>query len=292
MVRAPHCKNKSYNYLYITLILMLAVSLLLPHAAVAWRAGQAAVLRSHYAGFERVESDYFHIRINAADSELAPRLAQEADRVVGEVAKLLPHIHKTDKPWLIIAPDQKTLKAAFSWGEGTGALGVYMVDTLTILSPSAWDWVTKEKRLEVFLAEGPLAHEYTHYVLDLRTGGNYPYWFSEGLAQLVEYKLNGYEWVEQDSSLSDFYTLAELESDFTALDRQALAYRQALSKVSYLESLRGMEGLNDLLDDLGRGISFYQALSEIYGLDRGSFTEQWQSWFRQDQRWFLTASRK
>ncbi len=261
-------------------------------AARTWRDGQTAALRRHYLEWQAYDSEHFHIRFSEHDSNLIPWLAQEADRAAEEVAILLPH-HLQDNPWLVVVPDRETMQKAFGWGDSTGALGVYMVDTIKVLSPLAWDWLREEKRLKHFQAEGPLAHEYTHYVLDLRTGGNYPYWFSEGLAQLVEYKLNGYEWLEADSSLgSTVYTLSELERKFSGLDRQALAYRQSLSIVTYLESLQGMEGINALLDDLGRGHSFYQALHGLFGLDRESLGAEWQQWYRQDGRWFLTASRK
>jgi hypothetical protein len=282
-------KNHALKVFLAGLFLVLAAGFLLPHVVQAWRGSQVTVLRRHYLGWQAMDSTYFNIRFTECDSDLMPLIAHEADLIVERVSELLPHEKKSDKPWLVISPNQHTLKEAFGWGDGPGALGVYMADTITVLSPRAWVWVRAKKRLEVFWEEGPLAHEYTHYVLDLRTNGNYPYWFSEGLAQLVEYKLNNYEWVEEDSSLDRrSYSLEELDAGFPALCSQALAYRQALSLVTYLEFLQGMDGLNLLIDALGRGRPFYRALADIYSLDKESLEAGWQDWFRQDQRWFLT----
>ena len=149
--------------------------------------------------------------------------------------------------------------------------------------------IYEDKRLEVFSQQAPLVHEYTHFVLDLRTKGNYTRWFSEGLSQLMEYNILGFEWLEAGSSLSDSkYTLDELDRSFDSLPSDALAYRQSLSMITYLESLQGIEGLNELIEQLSKGIPFYRALQQVYGLDRSEFDANWQSWYPKDARWSLT----
>jgi len=144
------------------------------------------------------------------------------------------------------------------------------------------------RRRDLYARQGPLVHEFTHYVVDARSADNYPRWFSEGLAQLLEYRLLGFEWLEQGSSLGyGVYSPEELEQAFDTLGNQPLAYRQALSLVTYLESLQGLDGINRLLDRLSPGNTFYQAVEEVYGLDRASFHQGWQRWFPTQPRWFL-----
>jgi hypothetical protein len=246
----------------------------------------ALYVRRYYQQWPSLETTYFHLRYSQGDHKLAQWVGNEADLAVNQVMDILPHDHQGQRPWLVLVPDQDTLRRAFGWSDGTGALGVYLANTVKILTPEAWDWVEKDRQRDVFRNQGPLVHEYTHYVLDLRTGGNYTRWFSEGLSQLTEYHLLGYEWLEATSSLANaLYTLDELERSFDALTDQPLVYRQALSMVTYLESLQGLDGINQFIDTLGQGTSFYEALQQDYGLTREQFLIAWQDWYRQDARW-------
>lgn len=253
-----------------------------------WLHLQAAWVRRHYITWPVIESTYFHVRYREGDRAYAVLISDLAEQAAQEVRELLPAPASLFKPWLVILPDRSYLQSAFGWEEKSGAVGVYLTNTIKILSPEDWTWVAEEDRLECFCREGPLVHEYTHFVLDLRTGGNYPTWFSEGLAQLLEYKINNYEWLEPSGSLDNFlYSLRDLDRHFIALDNQPLAYRQSLSLVTYLESLEGMDGLNRLVDMLGQGTAFYRALEQIYGLDSESLEAAWQAWLPGDDRWFL-----
>lgn len=277
---------KARPALAVLLLLLSAAPFLSGAVEAAWRGVSAAAVRRHYRHWSAMETEYFHMRFSEDDRELAVRIGLEADRVVREVAKLIPH-DTAERPWLIIVPDQETMKQAFGWGDGTGALGVYLADTVKVLSPRAWEWENENERLALFLKQGPLVHEYTHYVLDAKTGGNYPRWFSEGFSQLAEYHILGYEWLESSSSLaSSRYSLLDLERTFDKLPDQALAYRQALSMVTFLESLQGMAGLNRFIGALERGAPFYRALEQVYGTDRTTFAAWWHQWHSADNRWF------
>lgn len=254
-----------------------------------WQELLSGDIRRHYSDWPALESEYFHIRHNGQDKEVVVWLASEADKAVRQVAALLPHETDDRRPWLVIVPDQETLKRVFGWGEGTGALGVYVADTVKILTPESWDWIEEPERREAFARQGPLVHEYTHFVLDKQAKGNYTRWFSEGLSQLAEYKILGYEWLEKGSSLAGpLYTLEQLDRSFDSLANQPLAYRQSLSMASYLESLKGMDGINSLIRRLGEGETFYVALRSEYGLDRDAFMAGWRSWHTADARWLKT----
>lgn len=250
-------------------------------------------VRRHYRDWPSFDSNFFHMRYPSGEGQTALWVAVEADRSAMLVAKELPHRQGPGKPWLVIIPEQELFRQIFGWGEGTGALGVYLAETVKVLSPNAWEWVDEKERADEFTRQGPLVHEYTHYVLDIRTKGNYTRWFSEGLAQLMEYNILGYEWIESGSTFKNpLYTLKEMDSSFDSLPNQALAYRQALSIVSYLEELQGMEGINALIDRLAGGSPFYQALQDVYGVDKINMVQNWEQWIRLNDRWSATKSRK
>lgn len=266
-------------------------AMLLWHSATAVISGFG--VRRRYLYWPSLESNYFHIRYTEADSDIVPWLAAQADLAAELVGTELSCRLQQEKPWLVIVPDGDTMRQAFGWGKETGALGVYYAGTVKILSPHAWDWLEQKERLAAFSAQGPLVHEVTHLMLDIRAGGNYPRWFSEGLAQLMEYRLLGFEWLEEDSSLQGkLYTLQEMDGFFDRLESQPLAYRQALSLVTYLYSLEGMEGINSLIGRLAGGKPFYACLEDIYCLNRQALWNSWLEWFHKDCRWFLTAGRK
>jgi hypothetical protein len=250
-------------------------------------------VRRHYRDWPSLESSTFHVRYPAGEGQTALWVAAQADRAALLAAKELPHRQSSGKPWLVIIPEQEFFRQVFGWGEGTGALGVYLAETVKVLSPDAWEWVDEKERSVVFTRQGPLVHEYTHYVLDIRTGGNYTRWFSEGLAQLLEYHILGYEWVEDGSPLNNpLYSLREMDSSFDRLPNQALAYRQAFSIVSYLEELQGMEGINALIDRLAVGVPFYLALHDVYREDKLTLVHNWGEWVCLNDRWTATKSRK
>jgi hypothetical protein len=244
-------------------------------------------VRRYYRHWPAMNTAFFHLRYPPQEEEMALWIGREADTAAIQVMELLPFEIPARLPWLVVVPHQDTLRQAFGWNEGTGALGVYLAGTVKILRPEAWDWVEEDNRYDVFQKQGPLVHEFTHYVLDIRTGGNYTRWFSEGMSQLAEFHILGYEWLESCSSLANpLYSLDELDESFDALPIQALAYRQALSKVAFLEALQGFDGLNRFVDTLGQGVPFYEALEHIYGMNREEFLARWQDWYRQDARWF------
>lgn len=273
------------------LFLLVLLSPYATHALqAAWQAATQISVRRHYLAWSSLETNYFQLRYLPKDQVIAEKLGNEADNAVRQVAKLIPHPVGERRPWLIVIPHQEMLQEAFGWGHEKGALGVYLAETIKILSPMAWYWYPESERWNAFVSHGPLVHEYTHFVLELKAKGNYPRWFSEGLAQLTEYQLLGYEWLEADSSLANrLYSLEALDYSFDTLPRQALAYRQALSMVSYLETLQGMAGFNQFLNRLGTGKPFYQALQQTYGLDRENFYQGWEAWYLQDERWFQAS---
>lgn len=151
-----------------------------------------------------------------------------------------------------------------------------------MLSPRAMtDSADPDEQARVFRETGPMVHELTHLILDYRTRGNYPRWFSEGLAQFEEYRLMGYLWIEPESSLDQpLYTLKQLQTDFESLPNQALAYRQSFLMVDFMVRAYGQAGLSKTIEELAKGSSFRRAMNNSTGTQLAQFEESWLEWVK------------
>lgn len=227
-------------------------------------------------GYEVRRSERFALYYQASDDDLADLVLQTAEGLYDAVMLQVGHAPSGRVP-LILYPTRPQLRQAFGWGNDQSALGVYWRGTIRLLSPRAWvDEEDAERFAETYRQLNPLAHELTHYVLDDLTNGNYPHWFTEGLAQRVEYLQTGYLWLEARSSLDQrLYTLSELEDRFERLPNQPLAYRQSYLLVSHMAETYGVEGLSALIDRLGAGVPFDRAVEQSFGRTMEAVYADW-----------------
>jgi hypothetical protein len=234
------------------------------------------------AGYWQLTGQHFVVHFTEQDRDVAEMVLHAADDIWAPVTTALGFAPEGLVP-LIIYPDRQTLREAFGWSAQESAMGVYWRGIIRVLSPHAWLAAEdSDEREALFRSLGPLPHEFTHYVLDYMTAGNYPRWFTEGLAQSVEYHINGYQWVEESNRLDQpLYTLEELDSHFDDLSNQALAYRQSLCMVEYLRSQGGEARLRRLLADLQHGFSFAAALGRTYNMTLAELDKHWLDWTKQ-----------
>lgn len=278
-------------------MLLILGSLLYAIGPFVVRSGSAAVysvVRNRYRqeameqpGWLSERSKHFVLYLTPSDGNLAQVILGNAEAVWEPVTRALGW-EPDEKVVLILHPDRGSLRQTFGWSDGEKALGVYWGGVIRLLSPRVWIG-DKDPGLvgPIFRKAGPLAHELTHLVLDYRTGGNYPHWFSEGLAQLIEHDLTGFLWIEPSSDLSPkLYTYSQLEKDFDRLSNQALAYRQAYLMVAYLEKLEGPEGIRKALDLLSKGLGFEGALKRVYGIT----PKELESRYLEESLWPATKS--
>ncbi len=233
-------------------------------------------------GYLTLRSDPFVVRYQLEDREAASLVLEVAHEVYGLVARDLG-FKPTSTVDIILHPDREAMRNSFGWAQGENALGAYHRGVIRILSPRAWiDEDKPELIAKVFRYTGPTVHELTHLVLDYATSGNYPYWFSEGLAQYEEYRLTGFVWVEPESNLKQpLYTLEELEEQFVRLPNQSLAYRQAFTLVCFLAESYGDEALRQLVARLGEGKPMPEALQLVTGIDYGDLELRWLEWLEE-----------
>lgn len=215
----------------------------------------------------QIAGENFYVRHQAADTASAKMVLDAAEASFKPVNRMLGAEPEGAIP-IVLYPDKESLNKSFGWDADQNAMGVYWAGVIRILSPLAWvEGDTFQRQQQYFWQNGPMAHEYTHMAVDYKTGGNYPRWLTEGIAQYVERGITGFQFrIPQLSGRSDLYPLRKMNGEFDLLPRQSVAYWQSLAMVELMVELQGMEGVRDLLDDLGQGQSFDRAFKKVYSM--------------------------
>lgn len=227
----------------------------------------------------KLTSRHFFVKYKPEDRAEAELVLEAAERFYQPVTEDFGCKPRGRIPIILYATKQE-LNQSFGWEANESAMGVYWAGVIRVLSPGAWVMDTEAGRIrEVFLSSGPMAHELTHLMVDYLTGGNYPRWFTEGVAQYEEYKLTGFTLGEPSELLQQpFYTMRELNRDFDNLPDQALAYSQSLAAVQYIVSHYGEDALGRLIKELSYGYSFNRAARKVLNLEESQFVADWQRW--------------
>lgn len=234
-------------------------------------------------GYHKQSSEHFDIFYTDGDKNVVDMILETAEALYEQVVTELSYEPEERVP-LIVYPNRDALRSAFGWGNGESAMGVYWTGTIRLLSPNVWiDEESPKVQRKVFRKLNPIAHELTHYLLDFRTNGNYPRWFTEGLAQRVEYEVSGYLWIESESTLrQSLYTLEDLEQRFDRLSNQPLAYRQSYLLVNYMARQYGEKNLAVLINRLAEGVPFRKAILQAFGVSMEDIHEQWTQWVEEN----------
>ncbi len=255
------------GFLLLLVILLLAL-LIARNSQSVVRAFVAQETTWKTANFVQTETEHFQIKYLQVDGDYVEVIGQTAEDAYVQVSDLMGR--KPDyKTTIIIYPDSSSLAKSFGWDKDEKAMGVYWAGTIRLLSPQQWingsDWH------KIFAGEGPMYHEFAHLLVDDITKGNYSRWFTEGIAQHVEKKLTGFEFVEPSSEqASAYYKFAELNKNFDELDQQ-IAYWESLQVVEYMVDNYGEESLLDILNCLGEGNSMEDAVFKSLGIDYKTF---------------------
>lgn len=235
--------------------------------------------------WSEVEGEKFIIRFtNSNEGALwAPLVLKNADEVYQSVTSLFNYTPE-GKIMLILHPSRESLGDTFGWESNVSAMGVYWAGVIQILSPNEWLKGQPEEVMLTFKEQGPMIHEFTHFVVDYRTNGNYTRWLTEGIAQYAELKLAGFRFEESNSSLEqELYPFTKMDRNFDNLPNQNLAYRQSLAAVYFLVDTHGEESINELLEVLATGVSQEKAFGEVFGYkDMDDYEAKWRAWLKQN----------
>lgn len=228
---------------------------------------------------EEITSEHFRVRFmpdNRAEAEL---VLEAAEHFYLSVTGDFCFSPRTKIP-VILYSSRETLNKSFGWDAKENAMGVYWAGTIRVLSPLTWAGNDDADQLkETFFSSGPMPHELTHLVVDYLTRGNYPRWFTEGVAQYEEYKLTGFVVKGAAGALRQrHYSISELTADFDQLPDQTLAYGESFAAVQYIVQNFGEHTLLELLHKLGAGYSLSDAMEKSIGINLQVFEERWQEW--------------
>lgn len=135
-----------------------------------------------------------------------------------------------------------------------------------------------------------LFHEYAHAVFRERTGGDRPFWFNEGMAELLERSSRRTEALTRSelSSLrqriaaGNWISLRRLAPSFSGLkDEDArAAYLESTLAASWLEGQTTQEQRRKLLEGFGAGRRDDEVFEEVLGLSTAQIDTQVQAWIR------------
>lgn len=216
--------------------------------------------------WQELSGEKFILRFQPGDEDVARLVLDTAEEAYGPVNREL-RFNPEKKVPIVLYPNTLALNRSFGWAADESAMGVYWAGVIRILSPNYW--IQEGDQAERFRSEGPMAHEYAHFIVDYIAGGNYPRWFTEGIAQRVERKITGYEMAL--TGTEEYYDLSQMDEDFDLLPNQSAAYRQSLAMVDFLAQEYGEAALYQILQALGKGENLNGAFKESIGLDVKGF---------------------
>lgn len=169
--------------------------------------------------------------------------------------------------------------------EKTGVVGICKFNRIMVLSPrllpKGYSW------------SDTLAHEYTHYLIFLKSENTVPVWLHEGIAKFEESR-----WRDSKRNvLSPFYEtilaqalkknslvpIEKMHPSLALLDsaREAqLAFAQAGTSVSFLVDKWGNEGLVGLLEAMKARDDYKAAIYDVTGQDFDAFYGSWKNYLK------------
>ena len=132
-------------------------------------------------------------------------------------------------------------------------MGIYYGEVINVLSPS--EWIKHDEEVSIkkqFVREGPLIHELSHYITDLKTGGNYSVWLTEGNALYYENKYAAFELRDDLKKASESISVDDLENNFRDIN-ESKAYRRSFDIIyDYVEKY-GEAKMQNNLEKLKKG---------------------------------------
>jgi len=223
-------------------------------------------------GFEQIATQHFIIKYHPADEPYLEMVGSSAESAYHRVSALLGQKPRGQVS-ITIYPDSESLAASFGWDKDEKALGAYWAGAIRILSPRVWvDSLNPQKQFD---REGPLTHELAHLLVDEITYGNYNRWWTEGVAQFVEKKLNRFEFSKPAGVVQpEFYSLQEMEKYFDKLN-QPLVYWQSLKVVEFIADNYGEDKIWQILSSLSEGKNMTQAIELNLNTGFGEFESKY-----------------
>ncbi len=215
------------------------------------------------------ETEHFIYAYEQLSSESLVLIQEESEHIFQSVNDFFDYSPAAKIP-VMIFPSGEALNERFGWEGDRSPMGVYWMGYINILAPEGWIDGSTGARAQIFRRMGPMAHEYTHLIIDEKTHGNYPRWFSEGVAQYVEQSLGYFTTTLPQPENRRFLPFSQLERRFDEAPLQNQAYWQSLEAIHYLTEHFGQNIIAQMLTHLNQGSDFQTALQLTTGLDEAA----------------------
>jgi hypothetical protein len=145
-----------------------------------------------------------------------------------------------------------------------------------------------------------LYHEYVHAVFRQETGGDRPYWWNEGLAELAERASRGQPGLTRSERSTlrrridarDWIPLRRLAPSFSGLDDDdaRAAYLEAAAAALWIEGLTTKEERGLVLDRMGQGQGDDAAFSSVLHMDTEQIDAAVRAWILEEFPTTVTRS--
>lgn len=199
--------------------------------------------------YKTLNTEHFFIKYNEEDENIAKITAKSLEKYYYNVCSKFNYFPEGRIP-VIIYNEEDELKKVIKLKSDTIPQGAYYCGVINILTP--YSWACDVENIEDFYKEkGPYIHEFTHFLVDEKTNGNYPLWLTEGIALYMEKVIIKLSW---EAGIGQTYgiSLEDLNDNFQFI-KEEIAYRKSYEVVSNLVDNYGFDKINSLLDNLGKG---------------------------------------
>jgi hypothetical protein len=245
------------------------------HGFELFRDCQRLIVSIQTANWPALEDRHFIVKYQRGDEPSARMVLADAEGVYQPLGSFFGYFPNQKVP-ILIYPDRTSLNRIFGWGNDESAMGVYWAGVIRVLSPRVWMSDTPlSQQQQVFQAQGPVAHEYTHLLVDYKTGGNYTRWLTEGLAQYAEESIAGGDPPDRERLAITDPALKQLDGKFDDPLWQDYSYTVSKDMVSYLIGSCGPERIPRLLDALDSREPMDKAFAQVYGITLDQFVESY-----------------
>jgi tetratricopeptide (TPR) repeat protein len=227
-------------------------------------------------------SDHFIVRTDPDDAFLAEDALSALEKAYREIGSELGAFPAEKIPVEIYRAQEDFIAASTlskETLERSGAIGICKFRRLMILSPEnmafGYRWLDT------------LAHEYTHYLVNVVSAGKCPLWLHEGIAKHFEtrWRLKNPQPLTpgsrtelvralRDGSLIPF---SRMEPSMVYLENQEqvrLAFSEVAHAAGTVQRTKD-QGLRRILSELAAGKSRDEAFQSVWGKDMGGFEADW-----------------
>jgi hypothetical protein len=221
--------------------------------------------------YQKIEEDSIIYHYNdEIDIENIQEIASITQEMVNQVNKNFAQ-EKKEAFNVVIYPNSMEMNSGLRLSSQERTLGAYYGGNIFLLSPTQLNSSNTP-------IENIILHEYTHLLVEKRTKGYHPIWFTEGVALYQEYLITGYEWGENYDYNNIPYTIGQLQNDFYHLDTFK-AYRSSFLRVRFITEIYGEEILLDIMNELGNGNSYEDSINNILGKNYKDLENNFMLWY-------------